>query len=44
GEALSEAIDNAKQGDLIVAFYEDYDKLYKVILDKQNITPKKGLA
>ena len=44
GEALSEAIDNAKQGDLIVAFYEDYDKLYKVILDKQNITPKEGLA
>lgn len=45
GEALSEAIDNAKQGDVIVAFYEDYDKLYNVILDKQSETiSESGLA
>lgn len=43
-EALSEAIDNAKQGDLIIAFYEDYDKLYKVISDRQNIMTNRGLA
>ena len=42
---MSEAIDNAKQGDVIVAFYEDYDKLYNVILDKQSETiSESGLA
>lgn len=45
GDALREAIDNGKQGDIIVAFYEDYDKLYNVILDKQNEKlSKRGLA
>ena len=45
GEALSAAIDNAKQGDVIVAFYENYDKLYNVILEKQNINiSERGLA
>lgn len=45
GEALGEAIDNAEQGDVIIAFYENYDKLYNVILNKQNInTSERGLA
>lgn len=45
GEALSEAIDNCKQGDVIVAFYEDYEKLRNVILNKQSlISGEKGMA
>lgn len=45
GDALSEAIDSANQGDIIIAFYEDYNKLYDVILNKQNVgTSKRGLA
>ncbi len=45
GEALSEAIDNSKQGDIVVAFYEDYEKLYNIIVEKQNSSiSEQGLA
>lgn len=45
GEALSIAIDKAKQGDVIVVFYEDYEKLHNVIVEKQSITiSERGLA
>ena len=44
-EALIEALDNARQGDTIIAFYEDYDRLYDVILDKQSEgMSERGLA